>query len=181
MSEPQPPTWIMVEGPDGAGKSWATRRVAHLLATNGRPCVVQKLTTTSKPKEYVFDPVEWREVHGLHVVQDRGVLSGPAYAGVRRRHNVEENGVADLIPAARTSGAVVLAVTAALDVLITRVEERGDWLIKSDELAEICENYKYEFDYWESMGGRIIRMDTTFGFPDELELSLMVSLACAQQ
>lgn len=180
MSVIQPGVWVVLEGPDGAGKTTAAMELVSILTERG-PTVSQHLTSTSAFDEYYAPAVRW-QMSGLNVVQDRCVLSDLVYAPVLR-------GVASKFGEAEVRRqleklarhAVVLHFTAVEEELAARLEERGDDLISPGQLHYILKGYHREVGAWVEAGAHVAEFDTTGGvFPGRLELELAVSLMDAE-
>jgi thymidylate kinase len=170
----------MIEGPDGAGKSWVARTLVGGLAAHGgtnpeRPCILQKLSRDSNPEDYLLQPLRWCRVGGFHVVQDRGVLSGPVYEPLFRRDMARLEWMNPLVEAAADAGALVIHVTADPKVLAPRVEERGDDYVTPGNLLDIWQSYEAVLQRWERAGGKMIEINTTHGFPSRTEVMLAAS------
>ena len=167
--EEMPPMWVMVEGPDGAGKSTAARTIAGILSENSGPTILHKTRAGSRFEEYMIAPLHWRDSLAFHVVQDRGAVSAAAYEPVKP-HPLHP-AIIELIPEIVKRDCVLIHVTASLGDLTTRVNDRGDAYIKSEMLADIKKGYDGALELWENAGGRIYEFDTTDGeFPTEPEL-----------
>jgi thymidylate kinase len=178
LLEDTPASWFTVEGPDGAGKSTIVKTLAHALAYRSRPVVLQTLYYDSDPGSYVIDPMHWVDA-GLHVVQDRGALSGPVYEPLFRGDMDRLKWLDPLVEEAAVSGALLIYVYADVPRLMQRVEERGDDYITPDRLYDIEAGYKEALDRWDAAGGARVDIDTTDEFPDELMIKLKASLLMA--
>jgi thymidylate kinase len=174
------PSWVILEGPDGAGKSTMAAKVASVLADRG-PTVLQHLTSTSEWEEYVTHPRMWTR-WGLNVVQDRCALSALVYDPVLRGPYKwpEERTRDSLRDVARR--ALVLHATADEADLAARLRERGDDLISEGMLHAILKNYWREMSWWRIEGGATVReFDTSGGrFPTRLDLELELSIGLAE-
>lgn len=171
-----PGSWVIFEGPDGAGKTTMALRAVQILSGQG-PTVYQHLTSTSDFSEYYGPPRLWQGA-GLNVVQDRCAVSDLVYApvlsGVRSRFG-EEAVRAQLELVAQR--AHIIHVTADEETLEERLEERGDDLVVGGMLHAILKNYWEEMDLWVERGAVISEFDTTDDeFPSEVELGLALSM-----
>lgn len=173
----------MVEGPDGAGKSTVAKEVAHILASHGGSapelgCVLQKLSFDSRPGDYVNRPWRWL-ASDLHVVQDRGVISGPVYEPLKRNDPERMAWLQPLVADAVRLGPLVLYVDAHVDVLKRRLADRGDDYVQPEELEAIQKAYWRQMALWESLGGRVVTLDTTEAFYSRTALALALSASFA--
>lgn len=177
------PLWVMVEGVDGAGKTTIVQKAAIILArleeeaggVGRRPVVVQCLSFNTPKHDYLDVPCDVGGF-GCHVLQDRGVISGPVYEPIMRNDLVRLEWMLRLVPKAASLGATVLFVDAHIDALIDRVSERGDDYVDISHLKRLQDAYYREMENWRELGGKYIALDTTDHFPDELEISLALSL-----
>lgn len=180
------PLWVIIEGPDGAGKTSIAQRCMTILGraeespggVGRRPVAMQCLSFNTSIKQYVEWPLHLLMV-GCHVVQDRGVISGPVYEPIMRGDQERLDWMIPLVPEAASHGATVLYVDAALDVLEKRVRERGDDYIKPSHLKDLQDGYVREMAAWQELGGKSIYIDTTESFPDDDDLKLALSLLMA--
>lgn len=174
------PFWVIVEGPDGSGKSYIAKECAHILASYGgsspeRPCILQKLSYDSPQEHYVCQPLQAMNLLGAHVVQDRGVLSGPVYEPIMRNDLERISWLDALVDNALLEGAVVLHVDADVGILQDRLEKRGDDYVSVDNLQDIQNGYAAIVERWVKNKGLLGRIDTTWDFPDRLALELILS------
>lgn len=178
------PLWVMIEGPDGAGKTSIAQRCMTILGraedspggVGRRPVVMQCLSFNTPIQDYIDWPFHLVHEMGCHVVQDRGVISGPVYEPIMRNDQERLAWMLPLVPEAAKQGATVLYVDAALDVLEKRVRERGDDYIKPSHLEALQAGYVREMARWQELGGQSIEIDTTEEFPDDDALKLTLSL-----
>lgn len=178
------PMWIMVEGVDGAGKTTIVQKCAIILAraesspggVDRRPVVVQCLSFNTPEDDYLAVPDDILRYGGCHVLQDRGVISGPVYEPIMRGDQERLSWMLPLVPAAVKHGAVVLFVDASLEALKKRIQERGDDYVDVSHLEALQQAYYHEIHEWKAIGGKCFTIDTTDSFPDELELELVLSL-----
>jgi len=175
---PPDPAWFMVEGPDGAGKSSIVKQLASVLSYRSRPVVMQHLYYDSKQSEYVTFPSLWRG-RGMHVVQDRGALSGPVYEPLFRGDMDRLIWLDPLVEQAANSNALLVYVSADVGTLMERVEARGDDYVTTDRLADINAGYQEVLDRWRAVDGNMVMIDTTTSFPDDLQIQVMASILMA--
>jgi deoxyadenosine/deoxycytidine kinase len=169
--------WLIVEGPDGAGKSTLAQQAAHMLASDGggrpeRPCFLQKLSYDSMRKDYVLPRMHTH----LHVVQDRGPTSGLVYEPLMRGDKERLSWFDPLTDQVIEEGAAMIHVTAALPTLEDRLTNRGDDYVQPALLKDFLEGYEREVARWEDKGGIVETIDTTWAFPSATELALVLSL-----
>lgn len=168
--------WVIVEGPDGAGKSTIAKQVAHILASEGRgrperPVMLQKLSYDSPYNDYQL-PGYYGQ---LHAVQDRGPMSGLVYEPLMRGDEERMSWFDPLSENVISMGAATLYVTASEGVLRERLEKRGDDYVGTEKLPDILEAYERESGRWKGKGGGMLTFDTTWEFPSETELALSLS------
>lgn len=178
------PLWVIVEGPDGAGKSYVAKECAHILASHGggapeRPCVLQKLSYDSPRIDYIDMPYDLRTT-GFHVVQDRGVWSGPVYEPIMRNDIERLAWLDQLVDEALEHNPLVIWVDAHTGVLEDRLERRGDDYITVDKLLDICVGYQAMSERWLEGGGLFTKIETTWDFPDRLQLQMILTSLAAQ-
>lgn len=175
------PLWVMVEGVDGAGKTTIVQKAAIILGrleespggVGRRPVVVQCLSFNTPRYDYLSAPLT---CPNCHILQDRGVISGPVYEPIMRDDQERLSWMISLVPQAAELGATVLFVDAHIDTLIDRVSERGDDYVDISHLKRLQDGYYREMDRWQELGGKFTVIDTTDHFPDELEITLALSL-----
>lgn len=177
------PAWFIIEGPDGAGKTTIAKDLAHILAhrPDPRPCVLHCLDYDSRREEYVDLPVLWTEVQALHVVQDRGALSGPVYEPLFRRDMARLAWLDPLVERAAEAGAMCIHVTASTALLEERVRARGDDYVNPELMQDIVDGYAAVLERWEAAGGALIELDTTWSFPSALEVEMAASTLLAKR
>lgn len=131
---------IILEGPDGAGKSTLAARISELTGA--------KLLHKGPPErdlisEYTLDLQWYRPGSGVDVVCDRWHLGEEVYGPLLRGeegfprpvfHHVEKT--------LEVRGALVGALNPPLKVLRERLESRGDELVKAEHLRPIYEGYR---------------------------------------
>ena len=174
------PLWVIIEGPDGGGKSYVAKECAHILASFGggapkRPCVLQKLSYDSPRRDYIERPLQLLDDAEVHVVQDRSVLSGPVYEPIMRNDLERMAWLEQLVHDAAKMNPAVIFMDADIGVLQDRLEKRGDDYITVDKLLDIQKGYEEIMTFWVELGCSFTRVDTTFDFPDRLQLELILS------
>lgn len=175
--------WVMVEGVDGAGKTTIVQKCAIILGrtevsaggVGRRPVSVQCLSFNTSYKDYIVVPTALRKI-GCHILQDRGVISGPVYEPIMRGDRARLSWMLPQVEQAAELGATVMFVDADLKALTERVAERGDDYVNTSHLEALQEAYYREIEQWKGLGGKCITIDTTDSFPGELELTLALSL-----
>lgn len=173
------PLWVMVEGPDGAGKSTLARMITGILSENQGPTVLHKTRAGSNLTEYMADPLDWRDHHELHVVQDRGAVSAAAYEPVKP-HPLHP-AIIELIPEIVQMGCLLIHVTASTVELAERVTRRGDAYIQPGMLTDIVASYADALSMWEGAGGVIYEFDTSDDkYPGEADVRLALASLAAQ-
>jgi hypothetical protein len=172
--------WVIFEGPDGAGKSSLADRTARYLSDTQGPTVLQHLTSHSAFGDYYGPPRLWTG-GGLNLVQDRCAISDLVYAPVlaSRASRFGEGRVREQLKTL-VYRAIVVWVTADEETLVKRLQDRGDDLITEDMLNLILENYWREMGWWRDHGATMHMIDTTDGFPSDLELQLSLSVGWEQ-
>lgn len=168
--------WIILEGPDGGGKSTLAGALVHAISYEHGPTVLHAVRQHSAEEEYVQDPVRW-SLRGMNVVQDRSLLSRIAYQPVVLVPGAERK---DLEAAKRAMASLshrvaVLHLTADENVLAERIV--GDRYFKPDMMSPLLSSYWKTMAWWESVGGWVRTIDTTEGFPTVDEALLALS-AC---
>jgi thymidylate kinase len=133
---------IILEGPDGAGKSTLAREIADQLC----PHVVKMLHAgppTAHPiDEYVTPLLDYRPGAGSHIICDRWHLGEMVYPQILERPTQWNIGIERLVHRfLRSVGACVVLLQPTLSELRTRLDVRGDDLITSLQLEDITRAY----------------------------------------
>jgi thymidylate kinase len=138
---------ILIEGPDGAGKSTlATALIAKIKEVHSMGCVVQLLhkgPPVADPYTEYLDPLrDYAPGTGQHIVCDRWHLGEAVYPQVLGRDACMTSGEMLYIECALLKlGAIQVYITAPETVLAERLGVRGDDLVTSGMLAAIEINY----------------------------------------
>lgn len=130
---------IILEGPDGAGKSTLAREIESEIGA----MVLHRGPPTEHPlDEYETPLFPYRPREDIHIVCDRWHVGEWVYPRVLGRKSQADKAMwrhLELFLAAR--GALIIYLMPGLDVLRRRLHRDGDWLIKTDQLADIYELY----------------------------------------
>lgn len=157
-------SWIVLEGPDGGGKSTLAASLARHISYEHGATVLQSLRQHSAESEYIQQPLRFN-LAGLHVVQDRSLLSRIAYQPVAlvpgaEAHDLDEAREAFASVAHKVA---VLHLTADEDVLAERISD--DPYFHPDMLGPLLKSYWKTMAWWESVGGWVHTIDTSDWFP----------------
>lgn len=162
---------IIVEGPDGAGKSTFTREIAHALMTpdEGDPPQVDVLHRGRSKlplrrqalRDYVLSIEDY--VPGTrHIVCDRWHFGEMTYAPIYRpATNRDGYGLLGMsgwrwVEMFLTSrGAITIRASVPVETLIERVTARGDDYVSADDLRTINSLYDHAFDVSTSYIGDV--------------------------
>ena len=142
---------LIIEGPDGDGKSTLAQRVAALLAETypfDKIEVLKKGPPTQHPlDEYVLPLLTYRPLQGHHIICDRWHVGEWIYPEVLGRPTQADRAVWYYIELfLQSRGALVFYPRTPVDVLKQRVTERGDDLIQVHQLAKIHAGYNFMRD-----------------------------------
>lgn len=136
---------IILEGPDCAGKSTLADRLQAEIERTTKDDV---LRLSSGPPdghpldEYVVPLLGYRPANGTHVICDRLHWGETVYPMILKRPSSLDAGIFAYIEAFLMSrGAYVVSMNQPTDVLEQRMRERGDDLIKPDQLKAISEGF----------------------------------------
>jgi hypothetical protein len=134
---------ILLEGPDGAGKSTLARAIARKLQAS-EPTALVQLMASGPPRfhplvEYEARLFDYRPLEGRHVIADRWHLGERIYPKILGRDSMYDDAMfwhTELFLQSR--GALLVHVTTAdVETLERRVSERGDDLVKVTQLGGI--------------------------------------------
>lgn len=143
--------FIIVEGPDGAGKSTFVQELAMQLwrADHG--------TVLINPKRSPRQPVliEYKERlgfykpgQGIDLILDRCWYSDDVYGPKWRGHGLAEGELNELEDWAANIGAVVALLDKPNDVLADRLRIRGDEDVTPEDVGEYAAHYREQFLTW---------------------------------
>lgn len=144
---------IIVEGPDGAGKSTLIQRLVNELGdTNPRDKVEVLKKGPPHPTqhpldEYVTPLLSYRPGLGHHIICDRWHVGEWIYPEVLGRTTQADRAVwyyTEMFLASR--GALVFYPRTPVDVIKERVTRRGDDLVAVHQLAKVFAGYDYMRD-----------------------------------
>lgn len=165
--------WLIVEGPDGSGKSTLVKEIMRQLTGNGRNCVFTHMGPPASPEAAVAECVEgfYGQYDGqsFDLVSDRWawgeLVYGPIY---RPDHNVNGRGsfgeagwrYTQMFGEAR--GAYVVLLCPPADILRRRCEVRGEDYIDLADLEDLRDAYLHVWDDAPSTRGKIITSALSF-------------------
>lgn len=139
---------IIVEGPDGAGKTTFVESLQRELAHNPRGAEDIITLHCGPPSDHVYAEYTKNHLHGYspmqltHVVCDRWhwgeLIYGPMLRGESK---LDRHGFDRVEHYLARRGAVVAFLTEKAQILARRVEERGDELVKVDQLPYLVAAY----------------------------------------
>jgi len=145
---------IILEGPDGGGKSTLARELAAELKAE----IWHRGPPTSHPlDEYETPLFPYRPREDVDIVCDRWHVGEWVYPQVLGRKSQADDATwrhIELFLAAR--GALIIYIMPELDVLRQRIRQDGDWLIKESQLEEIYELYEMQ-TYRTDMRVNVVR------------------------
>ena len=136
---------IILEGPDGAGKSTLARQLETALRARDESVTMLK---AGPPKhhpltEYELPLLSYRPMQKHHIICDRWHLGETVYPGVLSRPTQWDDAVERHITAFLASrGALIVLLEPTLESLRQVVQERGDDLIGVEKLAKIVVGYR---------------------------------------
>lgn len=133
---------VIIEGPDGAGKSSLALKLAEKIGDDGHSTAIshQGPPTLHALDEYLRSVTFYRPGQDVHVIYDRFHWGELVYPYVRNRPTTLDEPAEWLIESyLRRLGAVVVRCSAYTDTYKRVYEDRGE----SDQLAELAEVEKY--------------------------------------
>jgi thymidylate kinase len=136
---------IILEGPDGAGKStFAQEIVAHLATHHDGNVTVRKAgpPTRHPLDEYVTPLLEYEPGGSEHIICDRWHVGEWVYPRVKGRPTRMDRPVLNYVEAfLRSKGAVTVVLNPPVATLQDRVYRRGDDYVRVGELPVLHEAY----------------------------------------
>lgn len=162
------PKFVIVVGPDGSGK---TTLVEGILGTLGTNWDIVKCTAPKDSREAIdtaTDAINWHLNHPVNRIFDRffipdDLIYAPVVVGYDYTKDELEQ-VAEVEKKLKQLGAVIILVSAPIDVLRQRIDVRGDDYIRTDQLPAIVRAYD-EYIYRTTLP--YCRLDSTLP-PEEL-------------
>jgi thymidylate kinase len=137
---------IILEGPDGAGKTTLAQRIgaASLLNVEIRHCGPILGTPA---EEYVMPLHAYIPNTGQNIVYDRHFLGelvyGPMYRDESKIKDVDQYVIESFL---NRHGALMVLVTGEESVLQSRCKARGETFIKLDDIPKLKKRYMQEFE-----------------------------------
>jgi energy-coupling factor transporter ATP-binding protein EcfA2 len=136
---------LLLEGPDGAGKTTLAKTLCDALAAreDGDVTYLHKGPPVAHPLEEYETPLySYRPNQHQHVVCDRWHLGEVIYPRLlNRATQLDEPTLWHLELFLASRGALMIHVTAPLQVLRDRLANDGDWLVDQDHLAPMRSAY----------------------------------------
>ena len=128
---------ILLEGCDGAGKSTMAKLLQKL--TGYEIVSGSNFELAEKGADYMFEFL--RELSNRqNIIVDRSWLSNYIYARLYDKNSMTDAQFEELTRMFDEKS-IMIVLTASLDVLVDRINKRGDDYIKTDEIQPILENY----------------------------------------
>lgn len=145
--------WVALEGPDGAGKTTLAQKLAKRIELESG--VTAEINHLGPPESFdtvVDENLERRLTYRPgkdQVVFDRLHWGCPVYGPIYRP-DLDIDGYGDLGPirwryielALASVGVVTVLVTGEPDVLVARINERGDDYVDTKDIKNICAAYE---------------------------------------
>jgi thymidylate kinase len=139
---------IIIEGPDGCGKSTLVRQLIDVIQQE-QPGEKVERWHKGPPREHTLDEyvtplLEYRPQRGHHIICDRWHIGEWVYPSVLNRKTNADKATwyyIEMFLASR--GALVIYPSYTQDMLIERVTRRGDDLIDVGQLAKIAAGYEF--------------------------------------
>lgn len=134
---------IIIEGPDGAGKTTLAENLRGVLAARREVHMLKKGPPSSHPlDEYEVPLHAYRPGSAVDVICDRWHWGERVYPDVLGRRSVlDEPAWLHIEMFLQARGALVVRLAAPLDVLGDRLRERGDDLVRVDQLSAVTIGY----------------------------------------
>lgn len=142
---------IIVEGPDGCGKSTLVQKLIEVIQLEQPGEKVERLHK-GPPKdhpleEYVTPLLSYRPQRGHHIICDRWHVGEWVYPSILRRDTLADKATwyyVEMFLASR--GALVIYPSYTRDNLVEAITQRGDDLIEVNQLAKIAGSYAFMAD-----------------------------------
>jgi thymidylate kinase len=133
---------IILEGPDGAGKTTLAREIAAIISEHAEVDVLRAGPLTEHPLDAYEVPLANYRPGMRHVVCDRWHLGEAIYPAILNRKTVWDGAIAEHIHLfLKSRGACVVVINPKVSELKTRVKIRGDDLIQVEHLDYISSRY----------------------------------------
>jgi len=134
---------ILLEGPDGAGKSSLAAKLATELKKIGTVEQWHKGPPTKHPlDEYEMPLLKYRPGRNHHIIADRWHLGELVYPHVFGRESKYSSAVHHHLEAfLRSRGALLVYTCPPIGVLKSRLARRGDSMVEADQLLAIVKWY----------------------------------------
>jgi len=134
---------IVLEGPDGSGKTTAVRKLTQRGALRGATVLHFGPIEKDPLEEYELALQWYRPGTRQHVICDRLHLGERVYGPLLRGESkLDDARLLHIHLFLQSRGAVVIIMRERLDVIRFRLETRGDDLIKQKNLADIIADYR---------------------------------------
>lgn len=150
---------IILEGPDGAGKSTLAKNLEDQLYNDGgEDGASVTLLHNGPPQPFDTEPpfvaylnqiAGWAAIHGKydnrHLIVDRLHIGEKVYGPIfRGESQLTENEVYAIERYLDAIGAIKIFVAADLETLTARIKERGDDMVKEGQIEEVARQYNAE-------------------------------------
>lgn len=186
--------WIILEGPDGAGKSTLAREIATCLESRGARVVSTHTGPPSSPETALAECVEspYREYLPDNsadcIVTDRWSWGELVYGPIfRPQQNIRGFGAfgrggwryAELFAAAR--GAYVVLLNPPTELVAERLSARGDDMVNVSQLGALSRSYTDVFDLARMSAGVHIQTDVPRDMLPGLADTIVLAAAAREQ
>ena len=165
---------IILDGPDGAGKTTLATVLAHRIEQTAPNVIVRHCGPLKEPPlvEYIYDLDWYAPGIGANIIYDRHYIGeliyGPIYRG---RSQINDQILARIESNLNTKGAVLVHVTGPFDVLAERNRiNREDFLLEKD-LPKVIE------EYHNLVQASSIVHKITIGTPTEIDAHEILTMA----